>query len=303
MKFIKKNWLMLIFLVLGLMFVLKVTLDINKDVKDQVTKFNNYCLTIDDNKNASPDAQSVCKEIKLGTYKYSNKDFYYKYSVIVDSNLFYLCYVFGLVLFIISLKEVSSIFKSRSSLMMLKRENYKDFLKRIFKSVYKSVWFWPLIVALVSVISLIGSDFNYDYAKLNYAMFSPLCASPIFVILSMIIHVLLFSITYLNLGLIVVRHQHNYFLAVIESFLLVIALEIFLEVVPGGIIWQLLYKITKKNLYHCLVFTIMDPFTLHYNYLGTCFIYAVGLTIITSFIVYLSYRDKEKLIIACEKNN
>ena len=299
MKFIKKNWLTIIFLFFGLFLVLRVAIDINNGIQNEDKSLNTACSYAFNNSNISSSSElyNDCLKFKNGTYDYYSDDFHYKLDI-AYSSLLVACYIFGLVLFIISLKEISSIFKNRTALLMLKRENYKNFLKRIFKSVFKSVWFWPLIMLLIFIVCLIGSDFNY---KPNT---NSLYASPVLFIILNIISVFLYSITYLNLGLIVVRHQHNYYLAVIESFLLVIAIEIFLEVVPGFIIWQQLYKATGKDMYNSQLFKILEVFRINLDSgVLVYFIYVISLVLITGFIVYLCYRNKEKLIISCEKNN
>ena len=306
MKFIKKNWLTILCLLFGLLLVAKIAIDVNNGIKNEKRLLNNTCASVFDNTNkyASSELYDVCMEVKNGTFDYNADDFYYKLDIIAYGDLLYVCEIFGLVLFIITLKEVSSIFKNRTALLMLKRENYKDFLKRIFKSVFKSVWFWPLIMLLIFIVCLIGSDFNYELAKDSYMFESFVYASPILLIITNLISIFLYSITYLNLGLIVVRHQHNYYLAVIESFLLVIAIELFLEIVPGGIIWQKLYDATGKNMYNAQLFKILEVFRMNLEPgVLVYFIYVISLVLITGFIVYLCYRNKEKLIISCEKNN
>ena len=99
----------------------------------------------------------------------------------------------------------------------------------------------------------------------------------------------------------VVRKQHNYFLAVIESFLVIIGIELFME----EVVYQLFFNLLLKDYDTGLLFNIINPITFRVGECG-----GVARLLIFSFLCFLIsaigvmfiYHNKEKLVIDCEKN-
>ena len=100
--------------------------------------------------------------------------------------------------------------------------------------------------------------------------------------------------------MIVARKNHNLYISIILSYLLYIGIEIFLEGLIGKILFLNIFKIDSMMLY----FNIMNIFSLNlvkgYPY---TFIPLILILILTTLIVIKMYKNKESLIIDCDKNN
>ena len=137
---------------------------------------------------------------------------------------------------------------------------------------------------------LIGED--SIGGEIKYSM------SPIFYIFTVLYRVLVAGMIHTNFSLIVARKNHNFYIANILSYLLFIGTEVVVEGL-GDYIFYEFFHIDSMVIY----INMLNIFNLNLGK-GIIALY-LPLTIIlivTSIIVYLKYRNKEKLIIDCEKN-
>ena len=82
------------------------------------------------------------------------------------------------------------------------------------------------------------------------------------------------------------------------SFLTIIGIELFLEIVVSGIVFGNIF-----NVNYGILFNIINaiPFNDSYGIVWPV-VFSLGMNMIIMFIIYLVYRNKEKLIIDVEKN-
>ena len=122
--------------------------------------------------------------------------------------------------------------------------------------------------------------------------------SPIFYIFTVLYRVLVAGMIYTNFSLIVARKNHNFYIANILSYLLFIGTEAVLEGL-GDYIFYEFFHIDSMIIF----INMINVFNLNLgNGIIALYLPLTIILIVTSIIVYLKYRNKEKLIIDCEKN-
>ena len=208
------------------------------------------------------------------------------------------------IFFVISipvLYNVCRIFRNKHLIYELTRENYKKFKRSFFKKAYLSSMILALSILIVFIITtiyckgfstnpLIGED--SIGGEIKYSM------SPIFYIFTVLYRVLVAGMIYTNFSLIVARKNHNFYIANILSYLLFIGTEVVFEGL-GDYIFYEFFHIDSMVIY----INMLNIFNLNLgNGIIALYLPLTIILIVTSIIVYLKYRNKEKLIIDCEKN-
>ena len=95
------------------------------------------------------------------------------------------------------------------------------------------------------------------------------------------------------------RKQQNIIKAIILSVLVFVGIEVFLEIVVNGLIFGLVFKSEVGN-----IFNIMNLLIFNINYgVSKLLIFTISFFLLTFILVLILYKNKEKLIIDCEKNN
>lgn len=181
------------------------------------------------------------------------------------------------------------------------RESYKKFIKKYLKKAYRYIWLFPLLAIIVIFICAKNSTFNptFSIAHKSSIWSNEMLNNPPLFIFLYLFNITLYSFSFVNIALVVVRKHHKFIIALILSCLTYVGIELFLELVINLLICQLLLKIEIGY-----IFNIMNVFTFG-DVLGVPLLlgFSVLVFLISSLAVYYSYRDKEKLIIDCEKNS
>lgn len=209
---------------------------------------------------------------------------------------------FNLVLLILiilpALYNLCKLFKSRNIINIINRTDYKKLLRKILLGVYKFALILPISLGVIFLITfLITGHFDYSYAIVSdvYGLFWFNINGIIFILL-FLVALFFFGIFFINLGLIVLRKNHNIIIIIIETFLLYIGLELTIEVC------EIIPSFLGIN--HHFNFDIINILSAGYaTNIYEMIIFPLVLAIITFGVVLLLYKDKEKLIIDCEKNN
>ncbi len=303
MKYLKKNYFFLIFFAFCLTLVLISNYRIDTISKNNKLAFQEkikYCQEkIDD---LDLEEREKCERfIGVGDIE-TRKEFYEKYDFMFSFEMSYFAILASLILITLSLQEVTKVFRDKVSLLMLKRENYFSFIKKIFLNAYKYIWFWPLIVLIIIFCALNNSYFDPITSTQNAIWPIALMNKPFLFFALYILNILLISGLYINIGLIIARYKHNYVVAVILSFLTVIAIELFFEIVVSGLFFgNLLHNYDAGlifNIINLFVFNIAEA-----NGVFNLLLFSFSCFFISFIIVCLCYKSKEKLVIDCEKNN
>ena len=240
----------------------------------------------------------LCKEaIKKESSDY---DFYTVFTDVLVWRVQYIYYFAFLIVTVPTLHKICKILKNKLIINSNTRESYNSFLKKFFKTSYKYIWILPLISLIMMIPLLINTSLNPEYSILNgtSGWSSNIIYYPTLFVISYLIYMTFVSITFVNISLIVARFQQKFIPCVILSYIFYFAIEIFLETVIGIMLFT---NVLKSNF--GIMFNILNTFSFHDSYgipvlllINFCFAAA-------SFgFVYLSYRNKEKLVIQCEKN-
>ncbi len=178
------------------------------------------------------------------------------------------------------------------------RNNYNKNLNKVFKVSYLSSLIIPITLLLTIIFYILYTKrislLSYELSLVPWEH-----TGNIFIfILMYIVNNIFTTLIYVNVSLIVSRKHHNYFISLILTFLSILGIELFLEVVLDGMISGIMFKSGFG-----IIFNIINsvPFNDSYGiYYPTLFTFVV--LIITQLVLYFSYKNKEKLIIDIEKN-
>ncbi len=252
--------------------------------KEQLVKQNNW-LTLND-KYCNAVVKKDSKSISV----------YLVYTWFIESGLFNPITI-PLILLIPIVYLISKEFKSETIKNYLLRDNYKKYVFRLFAKSYKFIFIIPIIMVIFYIVSLNLSEFNYNYLMdmgLNHLSIDAPVESKTFFITYLIIILLNMGI-YANIGLTILRKNKNFFTALVESFI-VVNLFWLISFVFIGIFVQKITGIWAESI------NVMEIYTWNMVTDEKLFLIVnVIYYLISLFIALLAYRNKEKLIIMCER--
>lgn len=181
-----------------------------------------------------------------------------------------------------SLISVSSILSTKILTYYELRLKHSNVLKKIIKEAYRFIWILPLIMLCVILVEiyLYGLDCKTLIIDQNSGWSNYTTSHPILFIIVYIINIVLYLSTYINTALIALRKTRNYLVSAIVSFLIIIAVQIFLE--------SIINIISTVNLIN--FFRLNDS-----HGLWRVFGFGIGCCLISWMLLFLSYKNKEKL--------
>lgn len=190
--------------------------------------------------------------------------------------------------------EISKRFKSGEIKNRLTRESYNSYIKEVFKDSYKSIIIWPLISIYMFLFSYIISG-TFEVAPINVATFNTeILSHPALFITSYLLNTILMSIFYINIGLFLVPENRSYLVTVIETIMVYFGITL---TNTFFIIGFLLRNFKNGEKY----FDFFDMYTYHDRELLPFNLLCLGVVFTSSLVVYLKYRNKEKIVIKLEK--
>ncbi len=204
--------------------------------------------------------------------------------------------VIWLFLLIPALIPISRFLKNECIKNECTRDSFKNIKKRLWKKYYKYSFVFPAVVIFSFLICFLYKRTIPTHAE----YWNPETIKyPMLFFITYLLNIWIHCMLYLNIGLIVVRKYHHYFVSLMLSFLAILGLEVILEVGFGWIIVTLILHAD-----YSVIFNIMNMMTFNDTCgFATCMIVPTIVMIFTSIMVYLCYRNKEKLIMDCEKND
>lgn len=300
-KFIKNNYITVISFSILLIFAIY-------NIANYTKWYDNYAKvvgqSIEECKKEYLEEQKESCEIllKQASTEEISSDYYYM-SREVLSNFGIIYYITFLFVTIPVIYNVCKVFKNKELIYEMTRQNYSDFKKKIFKEAYLKSLIIPLLLLIIFIITFIfckGSAGNIYFEEFMEEGFLEKVISPFLYTFTILIRSFLISIIYINISLIVVRKNHNFYIASILSYLLFIGIEVVLEGVIGRILLNNILKTNSMEIY----INILNMFNLNFGK-GYIMLYMpIIIILILSFIIlHIKYKNKEKLIIDCEKNN
>ena len=299
-NFKNKNLFFIIVLILSICFALS-SVKVANDVKNnQENLSNNHQKTIEDcNKVVEGETNyEVCQIILKEDNPYEKLDIYDLGFEIINNYIFYGYNVFFFLFIIIagSCLYVTKYLRSE----ILKNTNHRKSYGKIKKELFISSWKYAIIVPVMLLIcyiimyiytnTYIISDINMEANNLNEYNFGN----------NMLLYnALVLGLIYTNVTLLIARKEHNYILAVIKSFLAIIGIELFLEIVLNGLVLPVVFKFYDGGFLNIIDMSALQLSSGFYPKI----IFITVLMIISFVLVFISYKDKESLIIDCEKND
>ena len=241
-----------------------------------------------------------CKEVeKTPPYKI---DFYSMFYSTYSQGYNFMIFIIFLLIIISSIRVVCPFLKNNILKNTLTRESYKKVIIKLFANAYKPALLLPFLTIVAFIICFIFTG-NFDYNNAvqgNYVSWNASSLkSPFLFMITYILRIFIISLIYINISLLVCKKNHNFVVATILSYLCFIATEIILEVVFNTLIFTVLLKSGFGVVLNILaIFTLFDQYGLAYSVLVPLIFF-----IITAIFVYIEYKDKEKLMIECEKNS
>lgn len=296
MKFLKLYWLHILYFIFFLAFIVAsvknvVTMQINQ-LESLNESYNKHCLEITEEK------RNACEEWKNEIENGGNSGFLLYQETIADK-YFPKGIMEVLLILIPSCYFITKYHRERIINYENNRRSYFHNLLKVFKKSY--------ILALIpSIILLFVFLFYYNYTGGFNIMAHEInsigwiyITKPWLFILVYLINLTLTNLIYINISILVSRKYHNYFISVILSFLVTIGLQLFLEIVVNGIICGIIFHSEFG-----IIFNIINAIPFNDSY-GLCWplVFSLSMNLIIIFIIYLVYKNKEKLIIDCEKNS
>lgn len=249
-------------------------------------KYNEICL---ENIDAKPKKRSTLK-----TY----------YDIINDNvsyNSISLCTVFYfLIPFLVitsSLYNISKKFKNQDIKNHLTRESYNKYIKEIFLDSYKSVFIWPMITILLFMFSYIISNGSFEIIDTNSSFSYEILSKPVVFMLSNLLNTIFMSFFWTNIALLIVPDTRNYIISVLESIMIYFGIALTNTFFVILLISKILNKDVEKYLDFLDVYTYNNRNLLSFNIL------CLSVALISGLLVYLKYKNKEKIIMKLERNS
>lgn len=249
-------------------------------------KYNEICL---ENIDAKPKKRSTLK-----TY----------YDIINDNvsyNSISLCTVFYfLIPFLVitsSLYNISKKFKNQDIKNHLTRESYNKYIKEILLDSYKSVFIWPMITILLFMFSYIISNGSFEIIDTNSSFSYEILSNPVAFMLSNLLNTIFMSFFWTNIALLIVPDTRNYIVSVLESIMIYFGITL----TNTFFVILLISKILNKDVEKYLDF--FDVYTYHNRELIPFNILCLSVALISGLLVYLKYKNKEKIIMKLERNS
>lgn len=301
-----KNLFFIIVLILFVCFALS-SVRVANDVKNnQENLSNSHQKTIEDcNKVVEGETNyEVCQIILKEDNPYEKLDIYDLGFEIINNYIFYGYNVFFFLFIIIagSCLYVTKYLRSE----IIKNTNHRKSYRKIKKELFISSWKYAIIVPVMLLIcyiimyiytnTYIISDINMETNNLNEYNFGN---NMLLYNLKDLYNALVLGLIYTNVTLLIARKEHNYVLAVIKSFLAIIGIELFLEIVLNGLVLPVVFKFYDGDFLNIIDLTALQLSSGFYPKI----IFITVLMIISFVLVFISYKDKESLIIDCEKND
>lgn len=301
MKFIKNNFLIIIIFSFLLSFIIYKTLDYKQQYETMANNreifYQQKCGNINQ---LSISEKATCRIYKTEIEKMEKPEFYEALSEISYSNYPNFDFVCILLLIIPSLYLVNKIFKDRVLINILTKESYLKFLKKLFLKTYRYIWIFPTILLIFILFLLSFTNINLA-ANFNNTIVS-FTNKPIIFITCYILNSFFLSGIYLNISLLALRYKHKYVVACLVSLIIHIALLLFLEFGIDYVLLEHTIKIYEFrdlfSIFGILKFNVNSSISPIIRVLISFMLYTLS-----TLLIYFVYKNKEKLIIDCEKNN
>lgn len=233
-------------------------------------------------------------------YKDIELDFYTVFADALVWQVQYIYYFAFLIVVIPTMIKVCKKLKYKQIINSNSRESYHSFLKKLLKTAYQYIWVLALLSLIMMIPIMMNTSLNPEYAIINsHGIWqSNIIYHPVLFVISYLINVTLYSMIFIHIALLVARKQQKTIPCILFSYVLYLAIEIFLETVVRVIIIKSIF-----NSEFGMILNIINVFGMNDLYgVGTLLLVNLCMVLISFALVYLAYKNKEKFVIQCEEN-
>ena len=227
-KYIKKNYIIkLYYIIIVLIFISSILPFFSSNLNfysENMDKEKEICIrynnaTLEEKKEIEKDitfSNEICDAL---INEYKPKSFYLYYNYLLKNGVasFIFPYFIPLLVIFPIVYKLSEEFRSKYIKNYLQRKDYKEYIKSIIKRSYKYILIIPILLLSFAVVAAICSKFNFDprydiaFSRLSSEI-GTYYNKPFFYI-SYILIILFNMGIYINIGLIILRKNKNFFVA------------------------------------------------------------------------------------------
>lgn len=294
-RFLKNNILIIVIIVIVSIMLLNGGYKSLQEYKGYV---NAEQQLIEECEREGTNQKEWCEEILKN--KDVKLDFYTVFADALTWQVQYIYYFAFLIVVIPTMIKVCKKLKYKQIINSNSRESYHSFLKKLLKTAYQYIWVLALLSLIMMIPIMMNTSLNPEYAIINsHGMWqSNIIYHPVLFVISYLINVTLYSMIFVHIALLVARKQQKTIPCIIISYVLYLAIEIFLETVVKVIIFQRIFHSEFG-----MIFNIINVFGMNDLYgVETLLLLNLCMVLISFALVYLVYKNKEKFVIQCEKN-
>lgn len=304
-KFIKNN--MTVIIGFTILFIFSLILCVRNVVSENIKKddskreliFCAYILKYE----TDNEMYDICSEnIKATSYKRTvlktfndiiNNDTVFNNSYNL-STIYYFFIPF--VVMASSLYNISKRFKNLEIKNALTRESYNSYIKKTMLNSYKSIIIWPLITIFLFAFSYIISGGSFEIID-NSAIFTEqILNNPVLFMISYLLNTIFISVFWVSICMLIVSDTRNYLVSVIESVMIYFGLNFVNTFFFIPFVFKRITSNPERYFDFLDVYTYNNKDLLPFNIL--CFV----LALIGVVLVYLKYKNKEKIFVKLERN-
>ncbi len=297
----KKNLILIFsFLILSILFTVKIVPIIKRISQANQSSYQVYekCISDDAYRLQHSD---FCNKNTV----YYETDFFHNYFEVVTLGMAPYVYLIPLFILIPSLLYVSKYLKNMVIKNELTRKKYVDIKKNLYKEAYKPLSIIILFIVVIVIVAIYSKGFESSYSIINKELDASvelwtdfyLYHSALLVIMQVIL-MLVHFILYINIGILILRKHHNYFVAILLSYLTLVGIEAILEIGINVIICNIILKNNYGEIFNIFNYLYFDN---HISVVAP-FVVPTILMIISFILIHFAYKNKEKLLIDCEAN-
>ena len=298
-RFLKNNILILVIMVIVSIIFLNADYKVIKN-QNKIEQYHNdlvkKCKKAEEYKDENE--AELCRLVL--NQKEIDVDFYTLYSEALAMYVRNIYYFAFLIVVIPTMIKVCKKLKYKQIINSNSRESYHSFLKKLLKTAYQYIWVLALLSLIMMIPIMMNTSLNPEYAIIkSHGMWqSNIIYHPVLFVIAYLINVTLYSMIFVHIALLVARKQQKTIPCIIISYVLYLAIEIFLETVVKVIIFQRIFHSEFG-----MILNIINVFGMNDLYgVGTLLLVNLCMVLISFTLVYLAYKNKEKFVIQCEKN-
>ena len=309
-KYVKKNYVIgIYYIIIGLIFISSILPFFSSNLnfysgnmdaeKETCIKYKN--ANLEEKKELEKDItfdNEICTAL-INEYKPGSFYLYYNYLLRNGVSSFVFPFFIPLMVIFPIVYKLSEEFRSKYIKNYLQRNEYNEYIKSIIKRSYKYILIVPILLLSFAVVASICSKLNFDprydiaFSRLSSEI-GTYYNKPFFYI-SYILIILFNMGIYINIGLIILRKNKNFFVALIESFVAIYVFLCFTFIIIGiGI--QKIFNISAESINLLEIYTWSNI-----SNIGLYLLVNIVYFVVSFILVIIVYKNKEKFIKECEK--